>query len=185
VRDFTWKAIVPPLIGVTLVAVALFFVMDGQLLPIASESFVTRGEAIATALANAVEPFLVARDFTSAQAAMDPTLSNPGVRWAYVTGPNGNMLLDTFIPQVPPEINRKMPANVDYAWIKFPGEDIPTLVIRKPVLAGIVGTVWVGFSDTRLIASVRAKERMVVFQTVLIMAVVIVIIALFPRPTPA
>jgi hypothetical protein len=185
VRDLTWKAILPPLAGVIFVALALFFLLDWQFLPHATDSLVERDEAITTALANAVEPFLVAKDVISAQAAMDPILSTPDVRWAYVTGPDGSMLMDSFVPQVPPDLKRKIPANVDHAWIKFAGERSPTLVIRKPVLAGIVGTVWVGFSNTRPIASVRAMERAVVFETVLIMGAVIVILAWFPGPTPA
>jgi hypothetical protein len=174
--------ILPPVAGVILVSVALFFLLDWQLLPHATDGLVSRDEAITTALANAVEPSLVAKDITSAQAAMDPTLSIPDVRWAYVTGPDGKVLMDTFIPEEPRDLKRKMPANVDYAWIKQPGESMPTLVIRKPVLAGVVGTVWVGFSERRLVASVRAMERIVVFPTILIMAVAIVLVTLFPRP---
>jgi hypothetical protein len=183
VRDLTWKAILAPLVAVMFVAAALFLFLDWQLLPIVSDSFVARDEAVTIALANTVEPFLVAKDVTSARAAMDPILSFPDVKWAYVTGPNEIKLVDTFIPQMPPALKPKMPAGADYAWIKSPDETTPVLVIRKPVLAGIVGTVWVGFSETRLVASVRDVERMVVFETILIMVLVIVIFAWFLRRT--
>jgi hypothetical protein len=141
VRDLTWKVILAALVGVMFVAVALFHFLDGQLSPIVSDSFVARDEAVTIALANTVEPFLVAKDFTSARAAMDPILSLPDVKWAYVTGPNGIKLLDSFIPQMPPDLKPRMPAGVDYAWIKLPNDHAPTLVIRKPVLVGIAGTV--------------------------------------------
>ncbi len=140
-----------------------------------------RCEVVAAGLAQSVEPSLVARDITSAQSAIDQVLSVPDVKWAYITAPNGEVLADTFVPQFPDELKRQLPTVNDYAWIKLNGEQIATLVIRKKVLAGIVGTVWVGFSQAQLVSSIHAMERAILSQIILVMLVVTFIFGVVTR----
>jgi methyl-accepting chemotaxis protein len=61
------------------------------------------------------------------------------------------------------------------------GEHVPTLVIRKKVLTGIVGTVWVGYSQASLVSSIRDMERMVLSLIVLVMLMVTGIFTLATR----
>ena len=96
------------LVCASLVAVILYVSMDRQLLPQLTESFVTRSEVVTEGLAASVESSLVARDITSAQAAIDQVLSIPDVKWAYITAPNGEVLADTFVPQFPDQLKRKL-----------------------------------------------------------------------------
>ena len=128
----------------------LYVSLDWQFSPHVTESFVARCEVVTAGLAQSVEPSLVARDITSAQSDIDRVLNIPDVKWAYITAPNGEVLADTFVPQFPDELKRQLPTVNDYAWIRLNGEQIATLVIRKSVLTGIVGTVWVGYSQANL-----------------------------------
>jgi two-component system, sensor histidine kinase and response regulator len=160
------------LVCASLVAVILYVSMDRQLLPQLTGSFVTRSEVVTEGLAASVEPSLVSRDITSAQAAIDQVLSVPDVKWAYITAPNGEVLADTFVPQFPEELKRILPTVNDYAWIRLAGERVPTLVIRKKVLSGIVGTVWVGFNQVNLLSSIRGMERTILVRIVLVMLIV-------------
>ena len=128
-----------------------------------------------------MESPLVARDITSAQAAIDQVLRVRDVKWAYIAAPNGEVLADTFVPQFPDELARQVSVVNDYAWINLGGEHVPTLVIRKKVLTGIVGTVWVGYSQASLVSSIRNMERMVLSLIVLVMLMVTGIFTLATR----
>ena len=138
-------------------------------------------EVVTAGLAQSVEAPLVARDITSAQAAIDQVLRVRDVKWAYITAPNGEVLADTFVPQFPDELARQVSVVNDYAWIHLGGEHVPTLVIRKKVLTGIVGTVWVGYSQASLVSSIRDMERTVLSLIVLVMLMVTGIFTLATR----
>ena len=69
----------------------------------------------------------------------------------------------------------------DYAWIHLGGRHASTLVIRKEVLTGIVGTVTVGFSQASLVSSIRDMERTVLSLIVLVMLMVTGIFTLATR----
>src|ERR1700678_1698006 len=160
------------LVCASLVAVILYVSMDRQLLPQLTESFVTRSEVVTEGLAASVEPSLVSRDITSAQAAIDEVLSVPDVKWAYITAPNGEVLADTFVPQFPDQLKRALSTMNDYAWIRLAGEHVPTLVVRKKVLSGIVGTGWVGFNQVNLLSSIHGMEHTILARIILVMLMV-------------
>jgi two-component system sensor histidine kinase/response regulator len=169
------------LVCASLVGVILYASMDRQLLPQLTESFVARSEVVTEGLASSVESSLVARDITSAQAAIDRVLSVPDVKWAYLTAPDGEVLADTFVPQLPDQLKRSLSAVKDYAWIRLAGEGVPTLVIRRKVLSGIVGTVWVGFNQVNLLSSIRSMERTILSRIVLVMVIVTFLFAAVTR----
>ena len=180
-RSIAWKFALLQLVCASLVVVTLYVSLDWQFSPNVTESFVARCEVVTAGLAQSVEPSLVARDITSAQSDIDRVLNIPDVKWAYITAPNGEVLADTFVPQFPDELKRQLPTVNDYAWIRLNGEQIATLVIRKSVLTGIVGTVWVGYSQANLVSSIRAMERAILSQIILVMLVVTVIFAVVAR----
>jgi two-component system sensor histidine kinase/response regulator len=179
--SISWKFALLQLVCALLVVVILYFSMDWQLLPRVKDGFVAQCEVVTASLAQAVEPHLVARDITSAQAALDQVLQVRDVKWAYITAPNGEVLADTFVPQFPDKLARQVSAVNDYAWINLGGEHVPTLVIRKKVLTGIVGTVWVGYSQASLVSSIRDMERRVLSLIVLVMLMVTGIFTLATR----
>jgi two-component system, sensor histidine kinase and response regulator len=180
-RSISWKFALLQLVCASLVVVILYASLDWQFSPRVTESFVAQCEVVTAGLAQSVEPSLVARDITSAQSAIDQVLSIPDVKWAYITAPNGEVLADTFVPGFPGELKRPIATVNDYAWIRLAGEHIPTLVIRKGVLAGIVGTVWVGFSQAQLVSSIHTMERAILSQIILVMLVVSFIFGVVTR----
>ena len=180
-RSISWKFALLQLVCASLVVVILYASLDWQFSPRVTESFVAQCEVVTAGLAQSVEPSLVARDITSAQSAIDQVLSIPDVKWAYITAPNGEVLADTFVPGFPGELKRPIAMANDYAWIRLAGEHIPTLVIRKAVLAGIVGTVWVGFSQAQLVSSIHTMERAILSQIILVMLVVSFIFGVVTR----
>ena len=180
-NSISWKFALLQLVCASLVVVILYFSMDWQLLPRVKESFVAQCEVVTAGLAQAVEAPLVARDITSAQVAIDQVLRVRDVKWAYITAPNGEVLADTFVPQFPDELARQVSVVNDYAWINLGGEHVPTLVIRRKVLTGIVGTVWVGYSQASLVSSIRDMERRVLSLIVLVMLMVTGIFTLATR----
>jgi two-component system sensor histidine kinase/response regulator len=175
------KFAVLQLVCASLVAVILYVSMDRQLLPRVTENFVTQCEVVTEGLAESVESSLVARDITSAQSAIDHVLRTPDVKWAYITAPNGEVLADTFVPQFPEQLKGKLSEVNDYAWVRLAGERIPTLVIRKKVLTGIVGTVWIGFSQANLLSSIRSMERTILSRIILVMLLVTLVFVFVTR----
>jgi two-component system, sensor histidine kinase and response regulator len=169
------------LVCASLVGVILYASMDRQLLPQLTESFVARSVVVTEGLASSVESSLVARDITSAQVAIDRVLSVPDVKWAYITAPNGEVLADTFVPQFPDQLRRNLSAVKDYAWVRLAGERVPTLVIRRKVLNGIVGAVWVGFNQVNLLSSIRSMERTILSRIILVMVIVTFLLAAVTR----
>jgi PAS domain S-box-containing protein len=180
-NSISWKFALLQLFCALLVVLILYVCLDWQLLPRVKGSFVAQCEVVTASLAEAVEWTLVARDTTSVQAAVDQVLRVGDVKWAYVTAPDGEVLAHTFVPQFPRDLARQVSVVNDYAWINLGGEHVPTLVIRKKVSNGLVGTVWVGYSQASLLSSIRDTERMVLSLIVLVMLMVTGIFTLATR----
>ncbi|HEY6249786.1 MAG TPA: PAS domain S-box protein, partial [Candidatus Angelobacter sp.] len=160
----------------------LYLVMDRQLSAGMTENYITHGEVVAQSLAKAVEPAVVNRDLTSVQSALDTVLASPGVRWAYVTSPDGRVLAHTFVPEFPASLSAAGISNAraQVVIMVSPATGGAT-VFTYPVLTGIVGAVHVGFDREKLIASIHRMEWLVVGSIFAVMLVVTVALALFTR----
>jgi PAS domain S-box-containing protein len=178
VKSVSGKLAILQLACALLVVVVLYWVLDRQLSVQMRSSFAAHADVIASALARSVEPALISRDITSVQSALDSVLSVPGVQWAYISAPDGNVIAHTFVPQFPPELKSQVNDADDVARISLRGDREPTLVVRKPVLTGIVGRVYIGFPLATLEASIRSMERVVLASIILVMLAVTAIIAL-------
>jgi two-component system sensor histidine kinase/response regulator len=179
-KSVSTKLAIRQLLGAVLVIVVLYWVLDRQLSVRMQTDFSAHGDVITTALAKSVEPALINRDITSVQSALDAVLSVPGVQWAYVEGPDGTVLAQTFVPQFPPTLKGQLAAagNAAHTSLAGKGQGQSTLVIRMPVLTGIVGNVFVGFSLADLEAAIRSMERVVLVSIITIMCIVTLIVAL-------
>jgi two-component system, sensor histidine kinase and response regulator len=179
-KSVSTKLAIRQLLGAVLVVVVLYWVLDRQLSVRMQTDFSSHGDVITTALAKSVEPALINRDITSVQSALDAVLSVPGVQWAYVEGPDGTVLAQTFVPQFPPTLKGQLAAagNAAHTSLTGKGQGQSTLVIRMPVLTGIVGSVFVGFSLADLEAAIRSMERVVLASIIIIMCIVTLIVAL-------
>jgi sensor histidine kinase regulating citrate/malate metabolism len=178
VKSISGKLAILQLACALLVVAVLYGVLDRQLSVQMRVNFEARADVIASALARSVEPALISRDITSVQSALDAVLSVPGVKWAYIAAPDGNVLAHTFVPQFPPQLKMELETAVDVSRISLAGEEGSTLVVRKPVLTGIVGRVYIGFPLATLDASIRSMEKVVLASLILVMLIVTLIIAL-------
>jgi PAS domain S-box-containing protein len=178
-KSVSAKLAIRQLLGAVLVVVVLYWVLDRQLSVRMQTDFSSHGDVITTALAKSVEPALINRDITSVQSALDAVLSVPGVQWAYVEAPDGTVLAQTFVPQFPPTLKGQLAAagNAAHTSLTGNGHGQSTLVIRMPVLTGIVGNVFVGFSLADLEAAIRSMERVVLASIMIIMCIVTLIVA--------
>jgi two-component system, sensor histidine kinase and response regulator len=177
-RNISGKLAVLQLVCALLVVVVLYWVLNRQLTERLQEHFTAHGDVIASALAKSVEPALISRDITSAQSALDAVLSIPGVQWAFIEAPDGKVLAHTFVPQFPPELAAQLKGSANVTQVSMSGEQEPTLAIRKPVLTGIVGHVYIGFPLTSLNASIGSMERIVLASIITIMLIVTLVLAL-------
>jgi PAS domain S-box-containing protein len=179
-KSVSAKLAIRQLLGAVLVVVVLYWVLDRQLSVRMQTDFSSHGDVITTALAKSVEPALINRDITSVQSVLDAVLSVPGVQWAYVEAPDGTVLAQTFVPQFPPTLKAQLAdaGNAAHTTLTGKGQGQSTLVIRMPVLTGIVGNVFVGFSLADLEAAIRSMERVVLASIIIIMCIVTLIVAL-------
>jgi two-component system sensor histidine kinase/response regulator len=177
-RGISFKLAILQLACALLVVVVLYWVLDRQLSVQMRANFEAHADVITSALAKSVEPALISRDLTSGQSALDAVLGVPGVRWAYIAAPDGDVLAHTFVPQFPPKLKMQLEAAADVTSISLAGGQESTLVVRKPVLTGIVGHVYVGFPLATLEASIRSMEKVVLASIIIVMLIVTFIIAL-------
>jgi len=178
VRSISGKLVLIQLVCALLVVAVLYWVLDRQLSVQMEADFAAHGEVIASALAKSVEPALIGRDITSVQSALDAVLRVPGVLWAYIEAPDGKVLAHTFVPQFPPTLKMRLTGAADAIHISRSGQQESALVIRRPVLTGIVGQVYIGFSLANLKASIRSMEKVVLASIFTVMLIVTLMIAL-------
>jgi two-component system sensor histidine kinase/response regulator len=169
------------LVCAVLVVALLYTLMNRQLSQRMTESFMTHGDVVAAALAKSVEPALVSRDLTSVQSALDASLSIPDVAWAYVTAPDGHVLAHTFVPKFPDELREQTQNLKDRALIALPEDKRPVVVFEKPVLTGIVGTVYIGFTRAELLSSIRSMEVIILLSIAAVMLVVTLVFSVLIR----
>jgi two-component system sensor histidine kinase/response regulator len=177
-RGISFKLAVLQLACAFLVAAVLYWVLDRQLSVQMRANFAAHADVITSALAKSVEPALISRDLTSGQSSLDAVLRVAGVQWAYISAPDGHVLAHTFVPQFPPKLKTQLEAAADVTSISLEGGQESTLVVRKPVLTGIVGYVYVGFPLATLEASIRSMEKVVLASIILVMLIVTLIVAL-------
>ena len=175
------KLVALQLICVLCVVAILSLVLDRQLSSNMTAEFRAYNDTVTLALAKSVEPALIDRDDTSAQSMVDAVLNLANVRWAYITAADGTVLAHTFVPQFPSTLKDQLRGSSGPTLVFLPGEDGATLVFRKPVLVGIVGTAYVGFSLAKLHASIRSMERVILAGIGMVMLAVTFVIALVTK----
>ena len=160
------------LVCALLVVAILFTLMDRQLSQRMTENFLAHGDVVAAALAKSVEPPLVNRDPTSVQSVLDATLSIPDVEWAFVISPDGHILAHTFVPEFPGALRDQAQGLKDRSLLMLPGQKQPIVVFEKPVLTGIVGTVYIGFNRANLVSSIHTMELVILVSISVVMLLV-------------
>ena len=147
----------------TLVILLVYTLMDFQLSRRLTRDFDARGEFVSASLAKSAESALIQHDLVTVQSALDETARAADVVWAFATSPDGRVLADTFVPGPPAGLQDLIPgwSSGDVVFVS-PGSE-PVVVYSKPVLNGIVGRVYVGFSRATLFASIHSMEIRILF----------------------
>ena len=74
--------------------------------------------------------------------------------------------------QFPPKLRMQLESAREVTRISLDGEQSPTLAVRKPVLTGIVGQVYIGFPlGCAFESSIRSMERVVLASIVIVMLI--------------
>jgi len=180
-KSIARKLITLQLVCAVLVVAVLYTLMNRELSQRLTENFLAHGDVVAAALARSVEPALVNRDLTSVQSVLDETLSIPDVAWAYVTAPDGHVLAHTFVPKFPDTLREQKLGLKDRSLITLPGEKQPVVVFEMPVLAGIVGTAYIGFNQTDLVFSIHSMELVILSSIAVVMLVITVAFSILIR----
>ncbi len=179
-RSITSRLLTLQVAGGILAVAVLFPLLHRQALEAMTADFAKRAEIVAAALARSVEPALAERDLTTVQSGLDAAVAAPDVEWAFVRGPNGQVLAHTFAPKFPAELDRWTgPGGPPVVMI--PGKGAGILAVRRPVLAGIVGTVFVGLSRASLVSSARAIELAILLAILAVSLSVTLLLSLVTR----
>jgi methyl-accepting chemotaxis protein len=141
------------LFGVTAVAVATLsaWSLDSNM----SESYQSKGTAIARSVAgSSVEVFLF-RDAATIQAMIDQYLDTRGVAYVFVVNARGEVICHTFSPSVPPAVRAlkgdKEKVTTQTVHLEGQGDRID---IAAPILDGELGFVHVGMDSADIRAAV-------------------------------
>jgi signal transduction histidine kinase/CheY-like chemotaxis protein/HPt (histidine-containing phosphotransfer) domain-containing protein len=179
-KSITARLLALQIAGGVLAAAVLFTVFHGQAVGNMSAAFAKRADVVAAALARSVEPALVERDLTSVQSGLDAALSFPDVAWAFVAAPDGQVLAHTFVPKFPAGLEKWIdPAGPSVATV--PGGTDGVLLVRTPVLTGIVGTVFLGFDRASLVSSIRGMQVAILSTIAVVNLAVALLLALVTR----
>ncbi|MHB8799577.1 MAG: hybrid sensor histidine kinase/response regulator [Thermoanaerobaculia bacterium] len=156
-KSITLKLLAFQLAGSILVVAILYAILHRQALGGMTADFTKHAEVVTEALAKSVEPALAERDLTTVQSSLDAVVSVPDVLWAFVAGPDGQILAHTFVPKFPSDLERWTGSGGPPA-VTVPGGAAGILLVRKPVLTGIVGTAFVGFDRAGLVSSIHGMQ---------------------------
>jgi signal transduction histidine kinase/DNA-binding response OmpR family regulator len=176
-KSISAKLMTLQLICAVVVVAVLYMLVDRQLSDRMTANFQIRGEIVTEALAKAIEPAMINRDLTSAQSSLDAVLGIPSVEWAFVAAPDKRVLGDTFVPKFPESLRQQMAELEEPSVVTRSNENKSVMIIRKPVLMGIVGTVCVGFNLAHLHSSIRQMELVILSSIGVVMLVVTLILA--------
>jgi PAS domain S-box-containing protein len=178
---------VPRLFRKTLLAIVLVFGVSANATALLSawllhrhltDEYVTKGRAIAMAIAAASPDALVAGDAASVQAMIDEFLRIEGVGYVFVVDRLGGVSAHTFLPTMPLSVPVVTVAHheglsVDDAVIPGQGDYIQ---ITAPILAGEAGQVSVGMDKAGIW---RVMREAVVRQEALMLAMFAVAVVIF------
>ncbi len=163
-----------------LVSSLLYEVVDRELTKQLTSQFVDHGLVVAAQLAKSVQPAIIAHDQVSVQSELDEVVNIPDVEWAYASTPGGKVLAHTFVPTLPSwAVRLAAEPRSETKHFSVPELGPSVLVFSHPVLKGIVGTVYIGFSRGTLIHAVHRTEAVVLGGILSVMLLVTVILGLF------
>ncbi|HEX4132495.1 MAG TPA: response regulator [Pirellulales bacterium] len=146
------------LAGVTTVATALWsaYTVNRNL----TREFESKGAAIANSVASGSVEVILYRDAAAIQAMIDQYFEEGrvrGVSYIFVVDADGNVISHTFVPRVPPALDRvkrqHRTTTIEEVDIEGVGHVID---VAAPILAGEIGTVHVGMDRNSIRQAIRS-----------------------------
>lgn len=140
-----------------------------------------RGFSVASDLANRSAPFVLDNNLPELERLLTATVANhPDSRYAFVLGPEGQVLADTYAGDPPAELVAMTPPALYRASQHFHyyGQEGQMHDFATPILGGNLGMVRLGLAETRLIGIVGHTTDSMLFTTLLV-ALVGVLAAMF------
>jgi methyl-accepting chemotaxis protein len=143
--------------------------------------FAEHGQSTAESLAKSIGSALVSHDMAFVQSELDDTLKRPDVQWAYVTGPDGEVLVHAFVPQIPDDLRASLVSGKRGRVVRLPGGKQNAIVFSSSVLTGVGGAVHVGLSQATLQFNLFAMEIGIMAALVVVFSLVAVGNAILTR----
>ncbi len=108
--------------------------------------FISKGETIASSIANISSEILLERDPATIQSIIDEYLKIHGTAYVFVRDHTGTIIAHTFVPSVPPGVEN-MPQDTK-ARVRTITIGTQTFFdVSRPILAGVAGSVHVGMDE--------------------------------------
>jgi methyl-accepting chemotaxis protein len=148
------KLVIPSAVATVVTVLVMLAVASTQVQRGRRDGFISKGEAIALALAFTAEQGM--GNISSLQAAIDSNKLSRGVAYIFVEDTDGSILVHTLSPSFPAELQKRNvldPAsisgqhrtqvnlNVDETW---PGGTLHAMDVAAPISGGALGVVHVG-----------------------------------------
>ena len=162
-----------------LVASILYPLMDRLLSRQLTEDFKNHGDVVAELLAKSAESGLSKGDIESVKSLLGTSIGSQDVEWAIITSPDGKVLAHTFELTFPEQLKNPRNELSNHSFVRLPWDTMDSVVFVQPVLNGRVGTVYIGFDQSNLIASIRRMEIVTlscIMGVMLLMMVVFVVV---------
>lgn len=110
------------------------------------DEFVSKGETIASSIANVSSEILMERNPATIQSIIDEYLKIHGTAYVFVRDHTGTIVAHTFVPSVPPSVETLPKAQTaGVRKISFNGRKY--FDVSRPILAGVAGSVHVGMDE--------------------------------------
>jgi signal transduction histidine kinase len=167
------KVLVLQLLLFGVVALAASSIAGWSLYRNISMQFRSSGVAIAGEIGDAAAEVLVNRDLSSLQALIDRFAEAEGVSYVLVTDPTGDIVVHTFVPAVPAEVQRIAREGKSARGQKV-REWEGVMDVSSPILGGRAGVVHVGMNREAITARIwtSIKEILAILTAVLLVNVV-------------
>jgi methyl-accepting chemotaxis protein len=179
------KLVIPSAVVTILTALVMLSVASAQVKSGRTEGFVSKGEAIALALAFSAEQNMA--NPSTLQSAIDSNKPSRGIAYIYVEDGEGVIVAHTFAPAFPPGLEKKnrldpsaisaqhrtqLNSDITMTWA---GGHIHAMDIAAPISGGALGVVHVGMDWGYVEREVTDLQRRMLLYGLLVVAIGVIV----------
>ena len=163
----TRKLIASQVIAGVLAGTLLSVLLHQQIARLITQDFLEQGRISARAIAADLAARIDAHDTAGLKSELEKGVAAAEADWGYVRDSGDEVAAHTFAEEVPPSIRLSQPPAFDRpVTVALPGESARFFIISEPIEGGNGGTVYLGFREVRLQATIR-RAQYVMLATVL------------------